>query len=49
MIEVKCEFLMQLKDEKVKNKYKRTTTKERQNKGSDEASWKIQHVYCGAK
>lgn len=29
---------MQLKDEKDKNKYKRTTTKERQNKGSDEAS-----------
>lgn len=48
MIEVKREFFMQLKDEKVKNKYK-TTTKERQSKGSDEVSWKIQHGYCGAK
>lgn len=48
IIEVKHEFLMQLKDEKVKNKYK-TTTKELQNKGSDKVSWKIQHVYCGAK
>ena len=37
MIEVKREFFMQLKDEKVKNKYK-TTTKERQSKGSDEVS-----------